>query len=115
MPGSNDKRLNYRDRERIRKRLKAMREPCAICGEEIDYDMPQWWIDPKDGKKKKHPLSFEYDHIEPLSVSGDNSWSNAQVAHRICNQKKGDGRRTRRAVIQSKAQKLPDVVTSRDW
>lgn len=82
-------RANYRQREKIRARLKAIGEPCAICGKPIDYDL-DWWIDPKDGKRKRHPLSFEYDHITPHANGGDNTFSNAQPAHRICNQRKSN-------------------------
>lgn len=67
-----------------------MGEPCAICGRPIDYSL-DWWTDPSDGKRKRHPLSFEYDHRVPFASSGDNSFSNAQAVHRICNQRKGDG------------------------
>lgn len=88
-------RPNYRERERIRKRLKAIGAPCAICGRPIDYDL-DWWTDPRDGKRKRHPWSFEYDHRKPLrecANDGDSrsvrSFENAQPAHRICNQRKG--------------------------
>lgn len=67
-----------------------MGEPCAICGRPIDYTL-DWWTDPMDGRRKRHPLSFEYDHRVPFAASGDNSFSNAQAVHRICNQRKGDG------------------------
>ena len=109
-------RPNYRQRERTRKRLKAMGEPCAICGKPIDYDL-DWWIDPKDGKRKKHPLSFEYDHIDPHANGGDNSFANAQAAHRICNQRKGARTKARPrdgGDAQSGDANEP-IVTSRAW
>lgn len=81
-------RPDYRRRERVRARLKALGEPCAICGRPIDYDL-DWWVDPKDGRRKRHPLSFEYDHRQPTARGGGNDWDNAQAAHRICNQRKG--------------------------
>lgn len=88
-------RPNYQQRERIRARLKAIGAPCAICGRPIDYEL-DWWIDPKDGKRKRHPLSFEYDHITPYSIAKDvdpygvNSFENAQAVHRACNLRKSN-------------------------
>ena len=112
-------RPDYRQREAIRQRLKARAEPCAICGRPIDYSL-DWWTDPKDGKRKRHPLSFEYDHAEPIAVGGHpTSMGNAQPAHRICNQRKGDGRRGRQA--SRGARRGPDtpqpgeIPTSRAW
>lgn len=76
-------------RNAIRARLAAMGAPCAICGRPIDYGLA-WWTDPVDGKRKRHPLSFEWDHIEPRSRGGADTMDNAQPVHRICNQKAGD-------------------------
>lgn len=104
-------RPDFRKRERIRARLKAEGKPCAICGKPIDYDL-NWWVDPKDGKRKRHPLSFEYDHATPSARGGDNSLDNAQPAHRICNQRKGDGRRSSGTRPGKKPGGLP---TSRAW
>lgn len=81
-------RPDYRRRQGTRARLKAIGAPCAICGRPIDYDL-DWWVDPKDGRRKRHPLSFEYDHRRPTARGGGNGWDNAQPAHRICNQRKG--------------------------
>ena len=106
-------RPNYRQREAIRRRLKAMGEPCAICGKPIDYDL-DWWTDPRDGKRKRHPLSFEFDHIEPHAQGGDNSFGNAQAAHRICNQRKGGKMPVRDADSQS-AGHFQQLPTSRAW
>ena len=108
-----DKRPGYRRREAIRRRLKAMGEPCAICGKPIDYDL-DWWVDPKDGKRKRHPLSFEYDHREPFAETCDNSWENAQPAHRICNQRKGKKMPVRAAESHSDG-RSGQLPTSRAW
>ena len=85
----------------------------AICGKPIDYDL-DWWVDPKDGKRKKHPLSFEYDHRVPHANGGGNEWDNAQPAHRICNQRKGNRMPTRAAESQSEGQS-GTMPTSRAW
>lgn len=108
------KRPNYSQREKVRRRLKAMGEPCAICGKPIDYDL-DWWTDPKDGKRKRHPMSFEYDHRVALANGGDRaSFENAQPAHRICNQRKGARMPVRGAESQSEAH-VKQLPTSRAW
>lgn len=120
------KRPNYSQREKIRARLKAMGEPCAICGKPIDYDL-DWWVDPVDGKRKRHPLSFEYDHRVPFATLSDDEYAmarsmdNAQAVHRICNQRKGKGysrvpvskRDDRYLANGVKAEK--QIPTSRAW
>lgn len=111
-------RPNYTERERMRKRLAAIGAPCAICGKPIDYTL-DWWVDPRDGKRKRHPYSFEYDHKHPHALGGDNTFSNAQAAHRICNQRKGAGKKRKQSNKQSNARKTKLVEkvlpTSRLW
>lgn len=66
-------------RDRHRKAIARGEPPCGICNEPIDYDLPhtdQW--------------SYVVDHINPLSVSNDDSLTNKQAAHRKCNQDKSD-------------------------
>ena len=109
-----DKRPNCRQRDKIRKRLRVIGAPCAICGRPIDYTL-NWWIDPKDGKRKRHPLSFEFDHRVPLAQGGEKGWSNAQAAHRICNQKKGSRMPAQGRETASKAAIPIACTTSRTW
>lgn len=67
-------------RRKLRARLKAQGNPCAICGQPIDYSLPSG-----------DPLSFEVDEIIPVSLSGNElDINNVQAAHRICNQRKGN-------------------------
>ena len=67
-------------RRKLRARLKALGNPCAICGQPIDYTLPAG-----------DPLSFEVDEIIPVSLGGDElDPNNVQAAHRICNQRKGN-------------------------
>lgn len=58
-----------------------------------------------------HPMSFEVDEIVPVSKGGDPlDFDNTQPTHRVCNQRKGDGRR--RYACGRKSAGLP---TSREW
>ena len=64
--------------------------PCHLCGKPIDYSLTTW-VDPKDGREKRHPLSFELDEIVPISKGGSHlDMENVAPAHRICNQKRGN-------------------------
>lgn len=57
---------------------------CQICGLFVD------WTDYEIRGHKKICGNFypSKDHIIPLSVGGLHSWSNVQLAHRICNSRK---------------------------
>lgn len=44
---------------------------CGICGRSVD------------------PQDFQVDHIRPLARGGEHSYWNCQIAHPICNQRKG--------------------------
>ena len=91
-PG-NPRRTNGARRTALRKRVAAQGLPCALCGKPIDYSLTTY-VDPKDGREKRHPYSFELDEIVPVSKGGSPyDPGNVQPAHRICNQRKGNGRR----------------------
>lgn len=97
---SNPRRKNGSRRDAIRRRWKAIGAPCALCGHAIDYSLPAG-----------HPMSFEVDEIVPVSKGGDPlDFSNTQPAHRICNQRKGNGRR-----VPGGAGRKLGLPTSRDW
>lgn len=93
MPGRRDgkkkpnpRRFNGTRRTAIRNRWRAIGDPCALCGHPIDYSLPPG-----------HPMSFEVDEIVPVSKGGDPlDFANTQPAHRICNQRKGDGSKKRK-------------------
>lgn len=53
---------------------------CALCGDQVDRD-----------QVVPHPLAPTLDHILPLSRGGKHEPSNCQLAHFICNSRKGDG------------------------
>ena len=95
MPSSNPRYLNWKARERVVKLARqraADGEPCGICGEPIDMTLPQWYVDPKDGKRKRAPWSCECDEIVPVSLGGSPiDERNTQPVHRACNIRKGNG------------------------
>ncbi len=76
----NPRRTNSSRRNKLRARVKARYEPCHICGQPIDYDLPAG-----------HPMSYELDEIIPVSRGGDPyDIDNVAPAHRICNQRKSN-------------------------
>lgn len=77
----------------VRRRVQAG-EPCGICGKPIDLDAPQW-ITREDGRRVRAPWSLECDHVVPLARGG--ALDHVQPAHRICNLRKGGGKRPERA------------------
>lgn len=52
---------------------------CGICGEVVDRTLTH-----------PHPLSKSLDHIVPISRGGNHSRDNVQLAHLVCNIKKGN-------------------------
>lgn len=111
MPSTNPRYLNDKARREVQayvRRLVLSGAPCAICGKQINLDLDQWYIDPKDGKRKRAPWSLEVDEIIPISAGGSPiSRDNVQPAHRICNQRKGGKR-----AIKIKSHR---AETSREW
>src|SRR3954447_5394160 len=66
-------------RDRHRAVIKRRRDPCGICGADIDYALPYL-----------HPKSFVVDHVIPLNRDGLDVLANKQAACRDCNRAKGD-------------------------
>ncbi len=57
-------------------RVRAMGEPCHICGLPIPPDAPAG-----------HPLAFELDELVPVSKGGSPvDFENTAGSHRVCNQ-----------------------------
>lgn len=52
---------------------------CQLCGGVLDFAAPQ-----------SDPLAEEVDHVIPFSLGGDCDVSNLTLAHRACNQRKGN-------------------------
>ncbi len=110
MSKPNPRRANGARRDALRKRVAAMGLPCHICGLPIDYSLATY-VDPTDGKTKRHPMSFELDELVPVSKGGNPlDISNVAPAHRICNQKRGN--KTLRKPPEPTADRLPK---SREW
>jgi 5-methylcytosine-specific restriction endonuclease McrA len=90
MAKPNPRRANGVKRTALRNRVKAMGLPCHICGRPIDYSLTTY-VDPKDGRTKRHPLSYELDELVPVSKGGSPfDIDNVAPAHRICNQRRGN-------------------------
>ena len=97
---SNPRYANGSRRRAIRARLLATQDVCALCGRTIDKSL-----------RTPHPMSAEVDEIIPVSKGGDPlDIRNCQLVHRVCNQRKGNGRK--RFASVHKASGLP---TSRQW
>ena len=96
----NPRAANGHRRRTVRARVLATENICALCGEPVDKSL-----------KTPHPMSPEVDEIIPVSRGGSPiERRNCQLAHRICNQRKGNGNR--------RTQPLPapdPFVTSREW
>ena len=89
---------NGHRRRELTERVRARQDRCAICGGPIDYSLHKW-RDPKDGKVKQHPMSFEVDEIKPVKewraygyaskTAAATDPGNVQASHRFCNQWRG--------------------------
>jgi 5-methylcytosine-specific restriction endonuclease McrA len=62
---------------RLRRLLPAQGGLCPLCGGPVDLT-------------RVGPWRPTLDHIVPLSKGGDNAMSNLQVAHWVCNNRRGD-------------------------
>lgn len=99
MSKPNVRYANGARRRAIRARLLATQDVCALCGRPIDKSL-----------KTPHPMSAEVDEIIPVSRGGDPlDIRNCQLVHRICNQRKGNGR------LSAKPHRPSGLPTSRDW
>ncbi|RUP66722.1 HNH endonuclease [Streptomyces sp. NP10] len=71
---------NGRPYRRLVAAVKALGDPCARCGHNID-----------PGLDPRHPLSFTLDHVVPLSRGGNLlDPANARSMHRRCNSARGN-------------------------
>lgn len=99
----NPRNRNGHRRRQLRRRVLAAYDVCALCGDPVDKKLP-----------RLDPGAPEVDEIVPVSMGGDPlAWSNVQLAHRICNQRKGNGGRRRRHRAEPVVVVVPG--TSRAW
>ncbi|MFJ8221416.1 HNH endonuclease [Streptomyces griseus] len=72
---------NGRPYRRLVAAVKALGDPCARCGHNIDPTLDA-----------RHPLSFTLDHIVPVSIRPDLLLepANARSMHRRCNSARGN-------------------------
>jgi 5-methylcytosine-specific restriction endonuclease McrA len=77
---------------RLTQQLKAMGQPCWLCGQHIDTTLP-----------RTHPMSWTADHVVPRSKGGAPTLDNIRACHRSCNSKRGN------------KTKWPTLRTSREW
>lgn len=52
---------------------------CGLCGDPVDM-----------AHRHPHPRSLTIDHVVPLSRGGEHSIANTQIAHSVCNTRKGN-------------------------
>lgn len=52
---------------------------CGICKLPVDHSLP--W---------PHKMSKTVDHVVPLSLGGEHSYANTQIAHAVCNSRKNN-------------------------
>lgn len=76
----NPRRRNGSRRTMLRKRVLAAYDVCWICGRPVDKTL-----------QPGHPMSGEVDEAIPVSRGGNPfEWDNLRLAHRICNQRRGN-------------------------
>lgn len=76
----NPRRRNGSRRTKLRKRVLAAYDVCWICGRPVDKTL-----------QPGHPMSGEVDEAIPVSRGGSPfEWDNLRLAHRICNQRRGN-------------------------
>lgn len=104
MSKHNPRRANGHRRSQLRRRVLAHYTHCALCGEPVDKTLP-----PTD------PGAPEVDEILPVSLGGNPlAWRNVQLAHRLCNQRKGN-RTDSPPSPRASTLPPPTPVTSRAW
>ena len=79
---TNPRYANGSARRKIRARIKALGNPCALCGKPIDYTLG--FITTPEGKRRPHPMSYVVDERVPVSLGGSPiDMDNCQPAHWI--------------------------------
>lgn len=98
----NPRNRNGHRRRQLRQRVLAHFTHCALCGQPIDKTLHH--LDPG---------APEVDEIIPVSRGGDPlDWRNVQLAHRVCNQRRGNKLAW---TPSTTAGRLAPPATSRRW
>lgn len=88
---------NGHRRRELRRRVLAEEDVCWICGRPVDKSLPAG-----------DPMAPELDEVVPVSLGGSPvERANVRLAHRVCNERRGNGVRRGRSAGDSPA--------SRDW
>lgn len=76
-----EKRLNGVFIEEVSKTVVADRDKwtCQLCNKRVLKKLSY-----------PHPMSWSLDHVVPISLGGEHSYANAQLAHLVCNIRKGN-------------------------
>lgn len=81
MSKPNPRNANGHRRRQLRARVLASEADCWLCGLPVDK-----------GLHHLDPMAPEVDEVIPVSLGGDPlSRANTRLAHRICNQRRGNG------------------------
>lgn len=98
---TNPRRTNGHRRNIIRARVLAEENDCWLCGDPVDTTLPPGL-----------PASPEVDEIVPVSLGGNPyDRANCRLAHRLCNQRRGNGTRTKKHA----APPIQPIDTTRTW
>ena len=93
------RRGSSHQRRKVRQQVLDEEDTCHICGRTVDVTLPA-----------RLPNSPEADDVIPVSLGGNPlDRNNLRLSHRVCNQKKGNGIRGRKAAPTT------EYVSSRTW
>ena len=93
----NPRRANGHRRDKVRRRVLAEEDTCWLCGQVVDKSLHYL-----------EPMAPEVDEVVPVSLGGSPfDRSNCRLAHRQCNQRRGNGTRQPKTI--------EPIATSRTW
>lgn len=97
---SNIRRANGSARNKVVAQVKREEHICHLCKREVDKSLPAG-----------RPLSPEVDELIPVSRGGNPlDRNNCRLAHRICNQRRGN-----KPLGAPKVEQLQPLKTNRKW
>ena len=107
----NPRNQNGNKRKKARAWVFATFDHCGICGLPVDKSLKPY-RDERTGKMVFPPMMGEVDEIIPVSLGGSPyDHENLRLAHRICNQKRGNKMRRNTARRSPK----PMIKHSQVW